>query len=130
MVKTPVTAVQMLVRLTGLILIVLGLSFWTGHALGLIPVHKQIGYLFVLALWTEAVFAARAGVAPGFVALAVLWGLVVAFLGMTQDRLLIGNAHWIIKLLHLLVGLAAIGQGEGLAARAKEEQRTPAFSGR
>ena len=58
--KTAVTAAQMLVRLTGLILIVLGLAFWTGHALGLIPVHKQIGYVFVLALWAEAAFAARA----------------------------------------------------------------------
>src|SRR5437588_12970380 len=103
----------MLVRLTGLILIVLGLSFWTGHALGLIPVHKQIGYLFVLALWTEAVFAARAGVAPGFVARAVLWGLVVAFPGMVQDRLLIGNALWVIKLLLQPVGLAAIVQRPG-----------------
>ena len=127
--KTAVTAAQMLVRLTGLILIVLGLAFWTGHALGLIPVHKQIGYVFVLALWAEAAFAARAAGAPGFVALVFLWGLVVAFLGMTQDRLLIGSAHWIIKLLHLLVALAALGLAERLAARAKES-RTPAFSGR
>ncbi len=127
--KTAVTAAQMLVRLTGLILIVLGLAFWTGHALGLIPVHKQIGYLFVLALWAEAAFAAPAAGAPGFVALVFLWGLVVAFLGMTQDRLLIGSAHWIIKLLHLLVALAALGLAERLAARAKES-RTPAFSGR
>lgn len=127
--KTGITAAQMLVRLTGLILIVLGLSFWTGHALSLIPVHKQIGYLFVLALWAEAAFAARAAAAPGFVALVFLWGLVVAFLGMTQDRLLIGNAHWIIKLLHLLLGIAALGLAERLAARAKEA-RTPAFSGR
>ena len=127
--KTAVTTAQMLVRLTGLILIVLGLAFWTGHALGLIPAHKQIGYLFVLALWAEAAFAARAAGAPGFVALVFLWGLVVAFLGMTQDRLLVGNAHWIIKLLHLLVGMAALGLAESLAARAKEA-RTPAFSGR
>src|SRR6266576_2019605 len=100
----------MLVRLTGLIL----------NALGLIPVHKQIGYLFVLALWAEAAFAAPTAGAPGFVALVFLWGLVVAFLGMTQDRLLIGSAHWIIKLLHLLVALAAMGLAERLAARAKQ----------
>jgi hypothetical protein len=116
-------ATLMLVRLTGLILIVLGASFWTGHALAMIPTHKQLGYLFVLSLWTLAALAARAGVAPGFAALVVVWGLAVAALGMTQDRLLIGDAHWVIKVLHLLIGLGALGVAEGLAARIK---RTPA----
>jgi len=114
------TATLMLVRLTGLILVVLGVSFWTGHAFALIPVHKQVGYLFVLSLWTLAALAGRAGVAPGFVALTVAWGLAVAALGMTQDRLLIGDAHWVIKVLHLLVGLGAMGLAEGLAARSKQ----------
>lgn len=121
--KSAIAATLMLIRLTGLILIVLGASFWTGHAFALIPPHKQLGYLFVLSLWTLAALAARAGVAPGFAALAVVWGLAVAAIGMTQDRLLIGDAHWVIKVLHLLVGLGAMGLAEGLAARIK---RTPA----
>jgi len=41
----------------------------------------------------------------------------VPVLGLAQDRLLPGSAHWLIQVLHLLVGLAAIGQGEALAAR-------------
>ncbi len=118
--KTATAATLMLVRLTGLILIVLGLAFWTGHAVPLIPLHKQVGYLFVLSLWTLTVLAARAGVAPGFVALVVAWGLAVAALGMTQDRLLIGDVHWMIKVLHLLVGVGAMGLAEGLAARVKQ----------
>jgi hypothetical protein len=118
--KTATAAIQMLVRLTGLILIVLGVSFWSGHALALISVHKQVGYVFVLSLWALAALAAGASVAPGFVALAVVWGLVVAALGMTQDRLLAGDTHWVIQVLHLLVGLGAIGLAEGLAARIKQ----------
>ncbi len=117
--KSATAATLMLVRLTGLILIVLGASFWTGHAFALIPLHKQVGYLFVVSLWTLAALTARAGVAPGFVAGAVVWGLAVAALGMTQDRLLIGDAHWVIKVLHLLVGLGAMGLAEALAARIK-----------
>ena len=124
--KTATTATLMLVRLTGLILIVLGVSFWTGHALALIPVHKQVGYLFVVSLWALAAVAARAGAAPGSVVFAVAWGLAVAALGMTQDRLLIGEAHWVIKVLHLLVGLAAIALAEGLGARVKQSG-TPAL---
>lgn len=107
----------MLVRLTGVVLIVMGVSFWTGHALTLIPAHKQVGYLFVLSLWTLVVLAARAGVSPGFVAAVVLWSLVVPILGLAQDRLLVGDAHWIVKLLHLLVGIVAMGLAERLAAR-------------
>src|SRR5437879_5791412 len=80
------TAVQMVIRLTGLVLIILGVAFWSGHALTLIPIHKQLGYLFVLALWALAGMAARAGVNPGFVVLVFLWGFFVAALGMTQGR--------------------------------------------
>ena len=115
--QTATAIAQLLTRFTGLIQIVLGLLFWTGSARGMIPVHMLLGFVLVLALWALAVLAARAGVDPGIVALAVLWGLLVPVLGLTQERLLPGDGHWLIQVLHLLVGLGAIGQGEGLAAR-------------
>jgi hypothetical protein len=117
--KIATTVLQTLVRLSGLTLIVLGMLFWTGHALTLIPVHMLVGFVLVLSLWALAVLAARAGVHPGLVILAMLWGGLVPVLGLTQDRLLPGDAHWMIQVLHLLVGLGAIGQAEGLAARIK-----------
>ena len=120
--KIATTVFQMLVCLAGLTLIVLGMLFWTGHALTLIPVHMLVGFVLVLSLWTLAVLAARAGVHPAFVALAIVWGLIVPILGLTQQRLLPGEAHWVIQVLHLLVGLSAIGQAEGLAARIKGRQ--------
>jgi hypothetical protein len=43
--------------------------------------------------------------------------------------IIMGASFWIIKLLHLLVGLGAIGQAEGVGARIKEA-RTPAFGSR
>jgi hypothetical protein len=116
-VRTATTIVRTLIRLTGLVQIVLGVLFWTGNARGLIPLHMLVGFVLVLSLWVMAALAARAGVQPGLVALAAVWGLVVPVLGLAQDRLLPGSAHWLIQVLHLLVGLAAIGQGESLAAR-------------
>jgi len=116
-VRTATTIVRTLIRLTGLVQIVLGVLFWTGNARGLIPLHMLVGFVLVLSLWVMAALAARAGVQPGLVALAAVWGLVVPVLGLAQDRLLPGSAHWLIQVLHLLVGLAAIGQGEALAAR-------------
>ena len=120
--RTATTIIQMLIRLLGLIMLVLGLLFWTGNALALIPVHMLLGIALVLLLWVQAALAARAGAGAGLVALAAVWGLVVVALGMTQTRLLPGDFHWVIRVLHLLVGLAAIGLAERLAGKIKGTQ--------
>jgi hypothetical protein len=118
--RTTATVAQWLVRITGLIQIVLGLLFWTGKQLTLLPVHMLVGLILVLSLWTLAFVAARSGVQPGFVVFAFLWGLLLPILGVTQSQILTGSAHWLIQVLHLLVGLAAIGQGEGLGQRIRQ----------
>ncbi len=41
--RSLITAAQILVRLTGLTLIVLGALFWTGHGRELIRLHMQLG---------------------------------------------------------------------------------------
>jgi len=40
----------------------------------------------------------------------------VLALGMTQQRILIGDLHWIIRVLHLVVGIAAMPIAERLVA--------------
>jgi hypothetical protein len=117
--KAAATALQWLVRVSGLIQVALGLLFWSGNALALIPVHMLVGLLLVLMLWALAALGAVAGVHPGRVALAAVWGLIVPALGVTQTGLLAGDLHWVIQVLHLLVGVAAIGQAEALAVRIK-----------
>jgi len=47
-----------------------------------------------------------------------LTGLVQLTLGVTQAQFLRGDGHWVIRLLHLLTGLAAMGIGNALSARA------------
>ena len=76
------------------------------------------GILLVLALWVQSVLAARTGLGWTVVVVAFVWGLIVVALGMTQDSLLTGDLHWLIKVLHLLVGLGAVGMAESLAVRA------------
>jgi hypothetical protein len=115
--RTTATVAQWLVRITGLIQIVLGLLFWTGNQVTLVPVHILVGLLLVLSLWTIALIGAFSGVQPGLVIVAFLWGALVIVLGLTQARILTGDAHWVIQVLHLLVGLAAIAQAEGLGQR-------------
>ncbi len=111
------TVTQMLVRICGSILIVLGLLFWTGNALALIPLHILVGVVLVLALWFMAFLAWRAGANIAVLVLADVWGVLMAVLGLTQSGLMVGPSHWVIRVLHLLVGIGAIGLAEGLGSR-------------
>jgi hypothetical protein len=113
--KNATTIAQMLIRISGLILIILGIFIWTGNADSIIPLHRFLGFVLVLALWTLAYIASQSGVNPSLAALAFLWGILAPVLGLTQDHLLTGNAHWVIQIVHLLVGLVAIALGERLA---------------
>jgi len=117
--RTTVTVVQMLVRLVGTIQLVLGVLFWTGNALSLVPVHMLTGILLVLGLWIMAALAAVTRAAPGLGVVAVIWGLIVPALGVTQTALMPGDPHWVIQVVHLLTGLALLGLVERLAMRIK-----------
>jgi hypothetical protein len=113
--KSAINVSLWVIRITGLIQIVLGLLFWTNNALSLVPVHMLVGLILVIALWVVAALAGRTGVSMGLVALAVIWGLIVPILGVMQTGLLPGGAHWVIEVIHLLVGLVAMGLGDRLA---------------
>lgn len=118
--KTAVTVSHMTIRVSGLLLILLGIAIWTGRADQFTPLHELLGFVLVLSLWALSFFAARAGVAMRWVVVAVAWGLVAPILGLTQQSLLTGDLHWTIQVLHLLVGLGAIGLGENLARLMKQ----------
>ena len=116
------TVAQWLVRVCGVLLLILGLLFWTGDALGLIPVHMLLGVLLVFGLWLEAALASQMNVPVGLVATAAVLGLIVLALGLTQTSLLPGSGHWIIQVLHLLVGVAAIASGEMIGGRVRRDR--------
>ena len=117
--RSTVTAVQMGIRVVWLVQLALGLLFWTGNATGLVDLHQLLGILLVLALWTQAVLAARAGVEARLVAVAAAWGLLVPIVGLTQTSLLTGSLHWLVQVIHLLLGIGLIALAERLATGAK-----------
>lgn len=104
-----------IVRATGGFQIVVGVLFWIGFLRQLVPLHMLVGLIFVVALWILAARALRA--ARGFAAFVLVWGVFVLVFGMIQRGLLTGPAHWVIDVLHLLVGAAAMGFGDMLAKR-------------
>ncbi|HEU0026834.1 MAG TPA: hypothetical protein VFQ25_06925 [Ktedonobacterales bacterium] len=123
--KAAATALRVFVGLDGAALITLGLLFWTGNAYSLITVHMLLGIALVLALWALAAMAAFSGVNPALITVAALWGVIVPILGLTQDRLLPGDLHWLIQTLHLAVGITAIALAQALAMRISSRQSLP-----
>jgi len=124
--RSTITGLQMGIRVIWVVQLVLGVLFWTGNALGLVDLHQLLGILLVLGLWTMAALAHRAGVPAGLVAAAAVWGLVVLIVGLTQRDLFAGSAHWVIQVVHLLLGIGLIGLAENLATRAKARLATVA----
>jgi hypothetical protein len=90
-------------------LVIMGIGFWTGHWAGLIPMHRILGVAFVVTLWAIAITVLANGNPRRRLAVfAIVWGVVIAALGMTQQRILVGNYHWIVRALHLVVAIAAM----------------------
>jgi hypothetical protein len=113
---------QWVVRIAGVLALILGLLFWTGDALSLIPVHMLLGTLTVLALWLLAASASQMGAPMGMVIGAVVVGLLVLGLGFSQQNLVPGNGHWIIQVVHLVLGMAAIASGEMISGRVRRNR--------
>jgi hypothetical protein len=113
-----ILTLQWLIRACAVVQVILGVLFWTGNAFTLLQVHMLTGIVLVLALWAQGILAARLGLGWVVALVAFVWGVIVVALGMTQDTLLTGDLHWLIKVLHLLVGLGAVGMAESLAVRA------------
>src|SRR4029453_16254509 len=129
------------IRALGVIQLVLGILFWTGNALGLVDLHQLIRVLLVLALRTQAALAHLAGVPGGLVhsararraggpgglgAGAAVLDLIVPIVGLTQRELFPGSAHWVIQVVHLLLGIGLLAMAENLATRAKARLATVA----
>jgi hypothetical protein len=112
-----ILVVQWLIRVCAVVQIVVGGLFWTGNAYTLLQLHMLTGIVLVLALWVQAALGVRVGLGFGIAAGALVWGVVVVALGMTQATLLPGDLHWLIRVVHLLIGLGAVGMAESLAVR-------------
>jgi hypothetical protein len=116
-VKYIVLIARSLISLFGIALVVLGILFWTGHAMSLLPLHMLLGGLFVITLLVLVVVGLVGRNSRGFAAVVLFWSLLVPLVGVTQLRLLPGADHWVIQVVHLLVGVVAMGLGHALARR-------------
>jgi len=121
----PVRITIMVMRLCVLIVLILGIFFWikgTDVAGGsLVLLHMGLGILVALLLLILGCFIVTVkgrniGLAVGAFVLAIC----MVALGLRQQFILIDSSlHWIIQVVHLLLGLLALGIGEMIAGRYK-----------
>ena len=108
------------VRLSVLLGLVLGVVLWIqGRSPALTNAHVAVGFVLDIGLWAWAARAALRGAPRGLVTVAALWGLLLPVVGFGQLRWMPGAAHWVIQVVHLLIGLGAAGMAESLAKRGR-----------
>ena len=106
-----------IVRVGVIIQLISGILFWTGNADNFQIVHILIGILIVLSLWTLGIVQGIQGGSFGLALATFVVGFLLALVGLFQTRWLIGSNHWIIQVIHLLLGLSAIGLAEMIGGR-------------
>lgn len=109
-------------RIFALITLILGILLWLKVLPdGVVMIHMLLGLLAMFSLWTIAFGAAtaRKGANIGLAIGGFVLGLLLPIVGLGQLSFLQLNAstHWIIQVIHLLLGITAIGFGESIAAR-------------
>ncbi len=116
MVKFDDRIASIVLRLGGTLALILGILFWSGTSLNLIPIHYAAGSsggALALDCWHRARRSLAVGVGRWRAARSLLACLLIV-VGMTQSSLLIGPFHWVIQVVHLLLGVLAgksVGNG-------------------
>lgn len=105
-----------IIRVLAALLLIMGVVIWPGNADWLILPHVALGAVLTIVLLVLAFQAARAGVSPGFVALAVIWALALPVLGLTQG-IFSDSLALLAQVFHLLVGVGAWVLAEALVRR-------------
>ncbi len=115
-----VTISKWVLRVSAILALILGIIIWvnSGSADSLINIHLPLGILVTLSLIVLGVaYGTAKGGNWGFASLAIVWGIIVFAVGASQ--LGMNDPNVLYKILHLLIGLLAIGIGEMVAARYK-----------
>ena len=122
---------SIVLTVSGVLSLVLGIVFWLGQGRQFTLLHMVLGVLVVLSLWVIA--AGQAISKRGswtMVVSAALVGVLVLVVGVRQTSLLPGPFHWVIQLLHLLLGGLAVGLGRSAARLGQRETATVDQRGR
>jgi hypothetical protein len=115
-------ALRWVARLDGVGALTLGIILWTGSP-GLLKIHILTGFIMSLTMLLISIVGFFARVKPALPIIALAWALLLPYVGFAQFKLLPGPSHVVIQVIHLLIGICAIGIAEALAAKIKRQAR-------
>lgn len=107
---------QIVVGIAGLCALVLGLFIWIAHS-NLTDLHMLFGLLVTLGLLVMSIIALTARGLRIWGLAGIVYAIIVPIFGVSQSNMLVGNVHWLIQTLHMLVGIGALALTGRLGAR-------------
>lgn len=127
----PITAtvLRWTVRLTGLLALLLGLGLWNGAWFNLLGLHQGLGLIMSAALVWLVLLGFVRSVSLALLGLALLCSLALPVVGTLQGLLLPGQNHWLIEVLHPVLGVGAIVLAELIGSRIRARPEPAATRG-
>jgi len=119
---------QIVVGIAGLCALALGLVIWIAN-IDLTDIHMLFGLLVTLGLLVMSIIALTARGLRIWGIVGIVYAIIVPIFGELQDNILVGNLHWLIQALHMLVGIGAIVLVGFLGARYRTLKRGEALPG-
>jgi hypothetical protein len=110
-----INLLRWIARIGGLCAFILGLML-SRLAPAALQTHMVLGSLVAVALAILGAWAMAKSVSLPIARMALIWAGATIYVGVTQTRLMMDSNHWIIEVLHALLGIGAIGFAEMLGA--------------
>jgi len=108
-----INLLRWITRIGGIVALVLGLML-SRVAPSALEIHMTLGIMVALALGILGGLAMSKSVGLPIARMSLIWAGATIYIGFAQGRLLPGDSHWIIEVLHALLGIGAIGFAEML----------------
>jgi ABC-type multidrug transport system permease subunit len=94
-------------NVAGMIALIPGLLFWIVN-INLTAFHILFGLIVAIALLIVGIIAVSTRGLRAWGIAAIVYTAILPIFGLTQSGLLVGDLHWLIRSLHLLVGIGAM----------------------
>jgi hypothetical protein len=105
-----------IIRIAGTVALVLGLLIWTLN-LDVVSIHMLFGLVVALSLLVISLLSAFTRQLHIAGIIGIVYAFIVPLLGLNQETLLVGSLHWLVEVLHLLVGIGALAFAGVLSMR-------------
>ena len=111
------TIFDWILRIAGSVALVLGLLIWAFQLDNITNIHMLFGLLVTLALLVISLLAAFTRGLRLLGIIGIVYAFILPLLGMNQETLLIGNLHWLIQVIHMLVGVGSLALAGVISVR-------------